>query len=221
VVVGTWMGMGVESYLPSWLMQNTSCIHKAWRWPLPSTWFFQTFHRFLHIIRGLFCCNFLLKSLLVEDMTCSTSRTQQVWGRGLSGYAQELDVKQPSKSWKGYGNFHSSGSNELLRQWAWACDVKWDTKSWKGYRNFLSFGDSEHEYCLMWSDPPKAEKVYGNFHSSGDIEAWNSETLPHPLLHIPTLSLFAVSGSYSMNRESCALPGFILHGVVILILISV
>jgi hypothetical protein len=171
-------------------MQNTSCIHKAWRWPLPSTWFFQAFHRFLHIIRGLFCCNFLLKSLLVEDMTCSTSRTQQVWGRGVSGYAQELDVKQPSKSWE-------------------------------GYRNFLRFGDSEHEYCLMWSDPPKAEKVYGNFHSSGDIEAWNSETFPHPLLYIPTLFLFAVSGCYSTNRESCALPGFIPHGVVILILISV
>lgn len=100
--------------------------------------------------------------------------------------------------------------------------VMWnETKSWKGYRNFLSFGDSEHEYCLMWSDPPKAEKVYGNFHSSGDIEAWNSETFPHPLLYIPTLSLFAVSGCYSMNRESCALPGFIPHGVVILILISV
>jgi hypothetical protein len=45
--------------------------------------------------------------------------------------------------------------------------------------------------------------------------------LPHPLLYIPTLSLSAVSGSYSMNRESCALPGFMPHGVVILILISV
>jgi hypothetical protein len=201
-------------------MQNTSCIHKAWRWPLPSTWFFQAFHRFLHIIRGLFCCNFLLKSLLVEDMTCSTSRTQHVWGRGVSGYAQELDVKQPSKSWKGYGNFRSSGSIELSRGWAWACDVKWDTKTWKGYRNFLSFGDSEHEYCLMWSDPPKAEKVYGNFHSSGDDEAWNSETLPHSLIHIPTLSClqFLVLTAWT---ERAVHYRFIPHGVVILILISV
>lgn len=59
----------------------------------PKYMVFPSFPQISPIIRGLFCCNFLLKSLLIEDMTCSTSRTQQVWGRGVSGYAHEVDVK--------------------------------------------------------------------------------------------------------------------------------